>query len=202
MVGAAESTVSPSSSRTSRSTPWVLACWRPILTSNVRVRRSGSENAHPTSRSFPAGESILLHVRAELFLGELERLGRARRHPDLYGIVLPQRVAFPVLGHQQPARIRVTIEGDAEEVPHLTLQPVGRRPETAEGREASVRAMQLDLHTQPQPMRDGDEEVDELEAGLTRPEIDGREVGEKTETEIRAIAQHPRDDQQILTRYV
>src|SRR3979409_1259747 len=41
MVGAAESTVSPSSSRTSRSTPCVLGCWGPMLTVIVSARISG-----------------------------------------------------------------------------------------------------------------------------------------------------------------
>src|SRR3974390_886482 len=41
MVGAADRTVSPSSSRTSRSTPCVLGCWGPMLTVIVSVRNSG-----------------------------------------------------------------------------------------------------------------------------------------------------------------
>ena len=41
MVGDADSTVSPSSSSTSRSTPCVLGCCGPMLTVIVSVRSSG-----------------------------------------------------------------------------------------------------------------------------------------------------------------
>ena len=41
MVGDADSTVSPSSSSTSRSTPCVLGCCGPMLTVIVSVRISG-----------------------------------------------------------------------------------------------------------------------------------------------------------------
>src|SRR6185295_11093225 len=41
IVGAADRTVSPSSSRTSRSTPCVLGCCGPMLTVMVSVRMSG-----------------------------------------------------------------------------------------------------------------------------------------------------------------
>src|SRR5262245_48982049 len=104
MVGAHESTVSPSSSSTRRSTPCVLGCCGPMLTVIVSVRMSATR------------QSILLHVGAELFLGHLQRLGRLGPLHDLDRIVLPQRKAVPILRHQQPARIGMAVERDAEEI--------------------------------------------------------------------------------------
>jgi hypothetical protein len=40
MVGITDWMTSPSSSSTSRSTPWVLGCWGPMLTVIVSVRSS------------------------------------------------------------------------------------------------------------------------------------------------------------------
>src|SRR6267142_2249612 len=132
MVGAAESTVSPSSSRTSRSTPCVLGCWGPMLTVIVSARISGIRTAprfhrrhrpfvsfvtfvsllssYPRCRPSTPREPILRDACPELLLGDLQRLGGARRHPNLDRIILAQRIPFPVLRHQQPPRVRVAVE--------------------------------------------------------------------------------------------
>src|SRR5262245_1050282 len=66
---------------------------------------------------------IPLEVRAEFLFTRLKRLGGSNRHLDLDGVVLAQRKTLPVLGHQQPPRIRMAVERDAEHVHHLALQP-------------------------------------------------------------------------------
>ena len=45
------------------------------------------------------------------------------------GIVLAQRVALPVVVHEDPRGVRVAFEADAEEVPDLALVPVRGRPD-------------------------------------------------------------------------
>src|SRR5476649_2437386 len=52
IVGATESTVSPSSSRTRRSTPCVLGCWGPMLTVITSVLISGIRLASSLSHLF------------------------------------------------------------------------------------------------------------------------------------------------------
>src|SRR5580765_5587192 len=99
-VGDTDTTVSPSSSSTSRSTPCVLGCCGPMFTVITSLRSSGIVASALASR-----EAVLLEVGAELVLGHLQRLGDARRHPDLHRVVLAQRVALPVLGHQQTAKV-------------------------------------------------------------------------------------------------
>src|SRR6266849_9182591 len=49
-------------------------------------------------------------------------------------VILPQRMAFPGLGHQQPAQIGVAVELDPEQVPGLTLVPVRGRPDLGQAR--------------------------------------------------------------------
>ena len=76
----------------------------------------------------------------------------SRRHLDLHRIVLAQRIAFPVLRHQQPPRIGMAVEHDAEQIPDFALEPVGRRPDAAHRRHVRVVAVQP--HLQPQARRD------------------------------------------------
>ena len=52
------------------------------------------------------------------------------------------------------------------------------------------------------PMFERDEQVDELEARLARPEVDGGQLGEQSEAQIRPIAQRARHRRQIVARHV
>src|SRR5436190_4057146 len=71
---------------------------------------------------------VLRQVRAELILGDLQRLGRASLQSDLHRKILAQRMTFPVFGHQQPSKIAVAVEFDAEHVPDFALEPAGAGP--------------------------------------------------------------------------
>src|SRR5438034_6785224 len=72
IVGAAESTVSPSSSSTRRSTPCVLGCCGPMLTVIVSARISGIRLI-PTSHHHQGhnGHQGLLFTREKRWLGVL-----------------------------------------------------------------------------------------------------------------------------------
>src|SRR3954463_15531766 len=100
MVGVTDCTTSPSSSSTRRSTPCVLGCCGPMLTVIVSLRSSAT--MHP----------VALHVGAELGFGHRQRLVGLRRLLDLYRVVLPAGMAFPVFRHQQPPQIRMAGEDD------------------------------------------------------------------------------------------
>ena len=169
--------ISPSSSSTSRSTPCVLGCCGPMLTVIVSVRMF----RHRVRSSLVPGATA---DRVRCWRGTLLRVtcsgsDASRRLADLHRIVLAQRIAFPVLRHQQPPQIGMAVEHDAEQVPDFALEPVGRRPDAADRRDVRVVAVQPHLHAQPQPVRDRDEEVDDLEARLARPEIDRGQLGEQ-----------------------
>ena len=99
------------------------------LVQRDRRRRASSASA----LSFRARRSFI-DVRAELLLGHLHRLGDLRLHLNLHRVVLAQRKALPVLRHQQPPRIGMTVEHDAEQIPDFALEPVRRRPDAADGR--------------------------------------------------------------------
>ena len=65
--------------------------------------------------------------RAHCSSAEADRLAADR-------IVLAQRVALPVLGHEQPLEVRVAVEDDPHQVELLALVPVAGRPDGDDAR--------------------------------------------------------------------
>src|SRR5689334_19005953 len=98
-------TTSPSSSITRRSTPCVLGCWGPMFTVIVSVRISAI--ALPVLMR--ALHAIAFEIGPELFFADFERRVGLRGLLNLHRVVLALRVAFPVLGHQQPPQIGVAV---------------------------------------------------------------------------------------------
>src|SRR5256886_10809211 len=144
MSGSASRTTSPSSFSLTRSTPCVLGCWGPMLSSIQSVGGSCSgpngSCAGPGPNGSCAGPgpngSCTTRVSAtdriglqpfKLLVAEDDRLAEG-------DVVLAQWMAFPALRHQQPAQVRMAVEGDAEQVPGLAFVPVGRRPDIRQGR--------------------------------------------------------------------
>src|SRR6476469_8475971 len=126
MVGMDDLIVSPSSSSTRRSTPWVLGCCGPMLTVIVSVRGSSIVYQSPITQrslitSVPPTQPIAFDVRLDLVFAHLERFVRLRGLAHLPGIVLPRRVTVPFLRHQRPPSIHGAGERDAEHVPHFAL---------------------------------------------------------------------------------
>src|SRR4029453_10972413 len=52
--------------------------------------------------------------------------------------VLAERVALPVLGHEDADEVVVALEADAQHVPRLALEPVGGRPDREDARDRLV----------------------------------------------------------------
>src|SRR5262245_55421839 len=154
MIAVAASTIGVGSAALMRS-------WSAIVSVNVVWTNSLTARADPSGASRLSRQAILHDVGAELRLRDLERLARLRRLPDLHRVVLPQRIAVPVFGHQQPARIGMVVERDAEQVPHFALQPVGGRPDDAGGGDVRVLAVQPDLHAEAKAVGERNEEIDQ-----------------------------------------
>ena len=64
-----------------------------------------------------------LDVGDELLLRHLQRLVRLHRQLDLHRVVLPQRIPFPVVRHQDAAQVGMAVEVEPEEVEQLRARP-------------------------------------------------------------------------------
>ena len=88
-----------------------------------------------SSRRVRARGFVSREVRAKFLFGHLQRLLGARPQANLHGEILPQRITFPLVRHQQPAQIAVVFEDDAEHVPRFALEPARGRPHALHGRQ-------------------------------------------------------------------
>src|SRR5215208_492507 len=140
MIGLMSRTTSPSSVVSKRSTPCVAGWCGPMFSVNSSSWRSPSTSAsvpetgcspmrsivteRSRSRYGTASGSASVIPARELLLVEREQHGLAA-----HGEVAALREADVVLGHQDPAHVRVAVELHAEEVVDLALLEVGRREE-------------------------------------------------------------------------
>ena len=86
--------------------------------------------------------------------------------PSPEGEVLPERVPFGVVvGHEDPAQVRVPRERDAEHVVDLTLQPIRRLPQVHHGLDLQRIQRHFGLHPQGVVVGEGEELVDHLQRG-------------------------------------
>src|SRR5262245_44891031 len=145
---------------------------------------------------------ITLEIRAEFFFGHLQWFRDLRRFPDLHRIVLAQRMTVPVFRHQQPPEVRVAVERDAEEIPYLPLEPVGRRPDVADRREMRVASVEADLQSKPRPVFERYQQIHDLEARLARPVIRGSQLRQQRKVQFRPLAQRTRHVRQVLARRI
>ena len=130
-------------------------------------------------------------------------------HRDLHRIVLATRMAFPVVGHQDPAEIGVAVEADAEEVPDLTLGPAHRQPHARQRRHHGVGAGHTHLDAQPlrrvaEACNAGRQQMhDDLVARLARKVVDGGHVERRARSASSgAVAQLATHIHDVLARDV
>src|SRR5262249_3667283 len=136
MIGLALTTVSPSSSSTTRSTPCVEGCCGPMLSVMVSVRTV------PDLLGLERGEIGGGNGAPRRVVRERHFLVAERR-------VLAQRPALPVVGQENPRQVGMTVEDDAVEVVRLALVPVGGRPHAGHGGHARRGLVELDLERDP-----------------------------------------------------
>src|SRR5919107_532662 len=100
--------------------------------------------------------------------------------------VLAERVPLPVVGQEDAAQVRVTVEDDAEHVERLALVPVGRAPDGNDGRDVRVLLVQENFQAQAVEALRREEVVVDLEARLLlRPAVGAGDVREHVELEAR-----------------
>src|SRR6184192_2145547 len=106
MTGRHDTTYSPSSSNTRRSTPCVEGCCGPMLMIMVSCPMAMAIPSEPSLVGWRDERALVLGVDA----GEW--------------MVLAERVAHPPFGHLDPPKVGMAVEADAEEIEHLPLEPV------------------------------------------------------------------------------
>src|SRR4029079_4912890 len=144
----ASTTFSPSRRSTTRSTPCVLGCCGPMLITSSLVSNIAPRTVPGVSSAVP----VLLHVGLVARLAQLEPVFRVLHQQftrALERIVLPLRVALPVVRHQNPPAIRMIGEVHPQHVVDLALEPVGPRPYFGDRRH---RLAVAGAHLQPQPL--------------------------------------------------
>src|ERR1700736_3688436 len=124
MSGIMRTTVSPSISSMTRSTPWVDGCCGPMFRIMVR--------------SCP-GSSTGVGVRCDIVISVSA--------VALHGIILAQRVAFPVLGHQKAPQIRMSGKTNPEQIKNFAFKVICARPDRGQRLHDGTAAVQSDLQT-------------------------------------------------------
>src|SRR5947209_8687534 len=121
--GSVSEITSPSVRSTRRSTPWVLGCCGPMLTSisSVRTSNSTTVGCWAVAVAMTSFCADLTAANAVVFQREF--------------IILAQRVSDPILREQDAAQVRVAVEPDAGQVVHFALMPVGGPPERRDRRD-------------------------------------------------------------------
>src|SRR5260221_1840128 len=158
-------TFSPSSSSSRRSTPCVLGCCGPMLSSIVspvsargetNPLRSSTVPCHVSStglstisssfvRSFVAIAQSLFRIRLQavdvlVVERELHRLIAKR-------VIFAQWISFPVFWHQDTAQVGVPLEHNAHHVEGFTFLPVRGKPHARYRRQLVVFAGQIGFQT-------------------------------------------------------
>src|SRR5258708_39037167 len=141
MIGLHFTTVSPSSSSATRSTPWVEGCCGPMFSVMVSLRTVFH------FLGFQARERRRRDLAPRRVVSERHLFVAERR-------ILAQRPAYPVLGQQDPAGIGEPGELDSEEIPGPARMPVGGGPHPDHGRHARMLLAHLHLEVHARDARD------------------------------------------------
>src|SRR5947209_2387738 len=123
---------SPSVRSTRRSTPCVLGCCGPMLTSISSVRTSNST----TVGSRVGGVAMAINFPRSLISNLQSAIYNLQSSPSSNPmvlqrelVILPQRVADPIFGEQDAVQVRMADEQNAAQVVNLALVPVRGFPE-------------------------------------------------------------------------
>src|ERR1035438_1281210 len=145
MSGWQETMFSPSNSSRRRSTPWVEGCCGPMLRTMRRPPVGDcSSSTSATDNPGTAGSLIL----------------SPRPHD---GVILAQRMPFPIVRQHDAAQVGMVEEADAKEVEHFALVPVGAAPDSGDGIDYGIRTSEAALETQALVTLDAVQVIDDFE---------------------------------------
>src|SRR5574337_121637 len=149
-------TTSPFSFNIRRSTPCVLGCCGPMLTyiSSI-VSWEGSAISISCGFIYPPCLTLSLH--------------RLVRNESLVLVILAQRMPYPVLGSQDPPKVRMTIKADSHHVESLPFVPVCRSPQRHHTSDDRIFPRHPYPHQDLCRLRQGGDVVDHLEFAAGDP---------------------------------
>src|SRR5438552_8511800 len=175
MSGSASRTISPSSFSRTRSTPCVLGCWGPMLSSihSASGSCSGPKASWVTRVSTPATDGIRLQS-VKFLVAEDDRLPEG-------DVVLAQREPFPGFRHQDAAQVGVAVEADAEQISGLTFVPVGGGPDRGQAGDMRIRHRGGGLDSNPGLVCQGADFPHHGESWIARRPIDRCRIKEIVE---------------------
>src|SRR5664280_1263895 len=127
MSGWQKTMVSPSSSSNRRSTPCVEGCCGPMLRTMRRAPRGDCSSSTSAITNSGTSDSLILSPRPH------------------DGVILAQRMPFPVVRHEDAAQIRMVEESYAEEVEDFALVPVRAAPDSGDGVDCGIHAPEAAL---------------------------------------------------------
>src|SRR6266852_5287391 len=180
MTGRTSRTISPSSSSTSRSTPWVEGCWGPMLMVMRPLSASSSSTKAPWERSSNVDSTRCFFMNASPSMPWREVLVLDGDLP--HRVVLPQGVALPLVRHEDARQVGMALEDDAEQVVGLAFVPVGPGPDAGHrGDPRRVGVVDADDESEPAGRGHVGERADDVEAGAPVRTVGPAEVRQEAE---------------------
>src|SRR5271157_2025831 len=193
MSGTALTTFSPSSSRSTRSTPWVEGCCGPMLRTIVLVVPSavstvvmGSQSAkrnlvpfqpnRPRNANADPGQVASNRANGHL----LHRVGTALAFA-LRRKIAAERRTFKALWQEDAAQVRVAGKLDAEEIKNLAFEPIGAGPDRLKRIHHGMLDADAGAQANAFAARNGKQLIVQLEARFDRVAIQAGGVAQQIE---------------------
>src|SRR5208282_1337922 len=193
MSGTALTTFSPSSSRSTRSTPCVEGCCGPMLRTIVFVApaavstvvmgcQSAERNLVPFQPNRPRNANAYpVQVASNGPNGHfLHRVGTALAFA-LRRKITAERKTFEAIGQEDAAQVRMAGKLDAKEVENLALQPVGAGPDGLQRIHHGMLDADAGAQANTVAPRNGDQMIVQLEAGLDGVAVNAGGVAQQIE---------------------
>src|SRR5216683_7620942 len=169
--------ISPSSSRSTRNTPCVEGCWGPMLRTMV----------------FSRPVAVCTVVMAQVRSSQNRKSARA-----LHGIILAERIAFPIVGQQHAPQIGVSFKPNAKEVKDFAFMPIRRRPNGYHRLGDRILARKMNPKTNRFTPGERQQMIIQFEAGFDGKSVHAGHVGEVSEGQVGFRQQKFRKRPQML----
>src|SRR5712692_1011166 len=146
MSGIALTTISPSSTSSSRSTPWVEGCCGPI---EIVIWVSSGRST--TSNCVGMFTAVLIGFEFQVSSFKFARppwnlkLLQAIRFVTAQRKVFSERVPLPIVRQENSTQVRMAVENNAEQIVCLSFVPIRGAPDTSHRRHVSIVFVQQHL---------------------------------------------------------